>query len=145
MQEVAVIVGSHGEMAHYALKSAEMIVGAQSNVASISVRMDDTLESAGKQFEKAIENVDASSGIVILVDLFGGTPSNVAGKTLLERSDVLLISGLNLPMLIELLLNRHKTLAELSTMLEVAYRSGFTNMTELFKEREGQEDECSVL
>lgn len=145
MGNVAIVVASHGEFAKYALDSAQMIVGKQENCGSMSVTMDLTLDEAKKNMAKTIDELDCSNGLVILVDIFGGTPSNVSGNFLLENDNILVISGLNLPMLIELLLNRDKPLDQIALQLEEAYKQGFTNINKLFEERGEEDDECQIL
>lgn len=144
MSQVAFIVASHGQFAKYALDSAEMVVGKQENCGVLTVSMDLTLEDAVKQMDEEFNRLDRSAGTVILVDILGGTPSNVSGRLALTHEDVLVISGLNLPLLIDLLMNRERSLEEIAESLEETYHSGFSNVTKLFKERK-DEDECEVL
>lgn len=144
MEQVAVVVASHGEFAKYALDSAEMIVGKQENCGVVSVTMDVTLADAVQKMQEVMASLDKTKGTVILVDLFGGTPSNVAGTIQLTEENVLVISGLNLPMLIQLLLNRDKNIDELATSLKEAYDMGFYNVSEVFRQKE-EENECQVL
>lgn len=144
MSQVAFIVASHGELARYALESAEMVVGKQENCGVLTVSMDLTLDAANEQMEEIFSRLDRSAGTVILVDILGGTPSNVSGRLALVHDDVLVISGLNLPMLIDLLMNRERSLNEIAESLEASYHSGFSNVTKRFREREN-EDECEIL
>lgn len=144
MGKVALIVASHGQLAKYALDSAEMVVGKQENCGVLTVSMDLTLDDAIHQMEEQFAGLDRSAGTVILVDILGGTPSNVSGRLALTEENVLVLSGLNLPMLIDLLMNRERSLDEIAESLEVSYHGGFCNVTKLFKERE-EEDECEVL
>jgi len=144
MTQVAVVVASHGELAKYALKSAEMIVGAQENCGVVTVGMDDTLQDAIQGMQNELNRLDRSQGTVILVDILGGTPSNVSGRFVLTDENVLVLSGLNLPLLLDLLTNRERSLVEIATSLENSYHAGFNNVTELFKKGE-DEDECEIL
>ena len=142
--KVAFIVASHGQMAKYALDSAEMVVGKQENCGVLTVSMDMTLDDAVGQMEQEFDRLDRSAGTVILVDILGGTPSNVSGRLALTHDNILVLSGLNLPMLIDLLMNRERSLEEIADSLEESYHSGFSNITKLFKER-NEEDECEIL
>ncbi len=144
MGQVAFIVASHGQLAKYALDSAEMVVGKQENCGVLTVSMDFTLEDAIKQMEEIFNGLDRSAGTVILVDILGGTPSNVSGRLALTEENILVVSGLNLPLLVDLLMNRERSLEEIAKSLEETYHNGFTNVTELFKERK-DEDECEIL
>ncbi|MFD1449580.1 PTS sugar transporter subunit IIA domain-containing protein [Oceanobacillus sojae] len=105
MSQVAVLVASHGEFAKHALKSAEMIVGEQDNCGVVIVSMDLTLADAEKELAEELNKLDRSAGTVILVDIFGGTPSNMSGRIVLSEENVLAVSGLNLPMLLDLFSN----------------------------------------
>ncbi|MGX6978335.1 PTS sugar transporter subunit IIA [Vagococcus elongatus] len=145
MKEVAVLVASHGRFAEAALESAEMIVGKQENCGCLSVEMDVNLKEAIEEMQSILDGLETSAGTVVLVDLFGGTPSNVSGNIVLKNDKILAISGLNLPMLIQLLLNRHMSLDELAEDLEKTYLSGFTNITEVLSKEDNNEDECEVL
>lgn len=144
MNKAALIVASHGQMAKYALDSAEMVVGKQENCGVLTISMDLTLADAVKQLDEEFSRLDHRAGTVILVDILGGTPSNVCGRLALLHDNVLVLSGLNLPMLIDLLMNRERSLEEVAASLEESYHNGFSNITQLFNERK-DEDECEIL
>lgn len=144
MGKVALIVASHGQMAKYALDSAEMVIGKQENCGVLTVSMDMTLDDAIEKMEEEFNRLDRSAGTVILVDILGGTPSNVSGRLAMTHDNVLVLSGLNLPMLIDLLMNRERTLDEIAASLEESYHNAFSNVTKLVNERE-DEDECEIL
>lgn len=141
---VAVILASHGFFAKEALRSAEMIVGKQQNCAYLAVKEDMNLEQAKNQMEKLLINLDTSKGIIILCDILGGTPSNVSGAFCLKHENTLVLSGLNLPMLLDLFTNRNRNLNELAESLEKSYKMGFQNISERFRE-EDQEDGSGIL
>ncbi|GEN88442.1 PTS sugar transporter subunit IIA [Oceanobacillus sp. FSL W8-0428] len=144
MSQVAVLVASHGEFAKHALKSAEMIVGEQDNCGVVIVSMDLTLADAEKELAEELNKLDRSAGTVILVDIFGGTPSNMSGRIVLSEENVLAVSGLNLPMLLDLFSNRDRSLDEIAESLKSTYQDGFTNITEQLNKGE-DEDECEIL
>ncbi|WP_440897817.1 PTS sugar transporter subunit IIA [Amphibacillus sp. Q70] len=144
MNQVAVIVASHGEFAKCALESAEMIVGKQENYGVLTVGMDSSLADSEKEMANELSKLDRSAGTVILVDIFGGTPSNISGRIVLTEDNVLVISGLNMPMLIDLLSNRERSLTEIAQSLASTYQDGFTNITEKFNERD-DDNECEIL
>lgn len=126
--KVGLLLMSHGDFATEIIKSAELIVGKQDNYATLGVHIDDQIDDLRvKMFEK-LENVDQSAGLVVLVDIIGGSPMNLAGN-LLTRENVLVCSGLNLPMLLELSLNRDKTIDEIKVLLGEAYSTGMTMLT----------------
>ncbi|MDF7639576.1 PTS sugar transporter subunit IIA [Lactobacillus sp. ESL0791] len=142
---VAVILASHGYLAKEALRSAEMIVGQQDNCAVLSVTENLNLEQAKEEMEQKYAALDTGKGTIILVDILGGTPSNVSGTFCLEKDNVLVLSGLNLPMLLDLFTNRERSLAELAESLKKSYKIGFQNISERFQEEEEDEDGSGIL
>lgn len=142
---VAVILASHGYLAKEALRSAEMIVGKQDNCGYLAVTENLNLDQAKKQMKQIYDELDTSKGTIILCDILGGTPSNVSGTFCLEKDNVLVISGLNLPMLLDLFTNRDRTLDELAESLEKSYNMGFQNISERFQEKEHDDDGSGIL
>jgi PTS system mannose-specific IIA component len=98
---IGMILVTHGHLAEEFVKAMEHVVGRQENVATVCIGPKDDVEARRKEIAKAIKQVDTGEGVVILTDLFGGTPSNLA-ISLLEEGKVEVIAGINLPMLIRL-------------------------------------------
>jgi len=98
---IGMILVTHGRLAEEFVKAMEHVVGRQENVATVCIGPQDDVEARRKEIAKAIKQVDTGEGVVILTDLFGGTPSNLA-ISLLEEGRVEVIAGINLPMLIRL-------------------------------------------
>jgi len=98
---IGVIVVTHGQLAIELVKAAEMIVGALPQFVAVSIGWHDDVAVAREEIGRAIARVQGPSGVLILTDMFGGTPSNV-GLTFLETNRVEIITGVNLPMLIKL-------------------------------------------
>ena len=96
---VGIIVVSHGKMAEEAVKSAAMLVGESDTLASEGVYEGDTPEAFYERVSIAAAGVDDGSGVVALVDLFGGTPNNTVFRLKRERN-VRIVTGFNMPMLI---------------------------------------------
>lgn len=142
---VAVILASHGFLAKEALRSAEMIVGKQDNCAYLAVTENLNLEQAKERMNQMFDELDTSNGTIILCDILGGTPSNVSGTFCLERENTLVLSGLNLPMLLDLFTNRNRSLDELAESLEKSYKMGFQNISARFKEEEQDDDGSGIL
>ncbi|MEO6387713.1 MAG: PTS sugar transporter subunit IIA [Croceibacterium sp.] len=95
------ILVTHGRLAEEFVHAMEHVVGTQSNIATVCIGPHDDMEARRKEIAKAIKQVDSGRGTVILTDLFGGTPSNLA-ISLLQRGKTEVIAGINLPMLIRL-------------------------------------------
>ena len=95
------LIVTHGRLAIELLNAAEAIVGEVQNIAAVSIGWHDDVDIASAMVEKAIQRVDAGGGVLILTDMFGGTPTNIA-STFLDEGAIEVVTGVNLPMLIKL-------------------------------------------
>jgi PTS system mannose-specific IIA component len=113
---IGVVVVTHGQLATELLNAAEMIVGDLPQFAAVSIGWHDDVEAAKEAIAAAITRVQQPepAGVLVLTDMFGGTPSNL-GMTFLQQDRVEVITGVNLPMLIKL-----ASLRQSSNLLEVA-------------------------
>jgi PTS system mannose-specific IIA component len=98
---IGVVVVTHGQLATELLNAAEMIVGDLPGFTAVSIGWHDDVEVAREAIAQAIAKTDAGRGVLILTDMFGGTPSNL-GLTFLEPGRIDVVTGVNLPMLIKL-------------------------------------------
>ena len=98
---IGMILVTHGRLAEEFVNAMEHVVGAQVDIATVCIGPQDDMEARRKEIARAIEDVDSGNGAVILTDLFGGTPSNLA-ISLLQAGRTEVIAGINLPMLIRL-------------------------------------------
>ena len=99
---IGVVVVTHGQLATELLNAAEMIVGDLPRFAAVSIGWHDDVSDAREDIAQAIERVRGDGGgVLIVTDMFGGTPSNLA-MTFIEANQVEVITGVNLPMLIKL-------------------------------------------
>ncbi len=98
---IGVVVVTHGQLATELLNAAETIVGDLPQFAAVSIGWHDDVDDAREEIRKAIERVQSPEGVLLVTDMFGGTPANL-GVTFLEQDRVELITGVNLPMLIKL-------------------------------------------
>ena len=92
---------THGRLAEEFVHAMAHVVGTQSDVVTVCIGPHDDMEARRKEIAQAIKRVDSGQGAVILTDLFGGTPSNLA-ISLLKKGKTEVIAGINLPMLIRL-------------------------------------------
>ena len=99
---IGIIIVTHGNLALELKSAMEHILGIQKNIEIISIKPDDDLEIKKSALEESIKKVDEENGVIILTDMFGGAPSNLA-ISLLKIGKVEIISGVNLPMLIKLI------------------------------------------
>jgi PTS system mannose-specific IIA component len=98
---IGMVLVTHGRLAAEFIAALEHVVGPQTQISSICIGPDDDMERRRQDILDAIGHVDSGQGVVILTDMFGGTPSNLA-ISVMERSRVEVIAGINLPMLIKL-------------------------------------------
>jgi PTS system mannose-specific IIA component len=98
---IGMILVTHGKLAEEFVHAMEHVVGRQEAVATVSIGPNDDMERRRQEIAEAIAKVDSGDGVVILTDLFGGTPSNLA-ISLMKSGKVEVIAGINLPMLIRL-------------------------------------------
>lgn len=98
---IGMVLVSHGNLGVALRDALEHVVGPQHNIATVSVEADADIETQRKEIAERVSEVDAGDGVVVLTDMFGGTPCNLA-MSMLERDDVEVIAGVNLPMLVKL-------------------------------------------
>ena len=105
---IGVVVVTHGQLATELVNAAEMIVGDLPHFTAVSIGWHDDVNDAREDIAKAIERVRGDDGVLLLTDMFGGTPSNL-GMTFLAKDRLEVITGVNLPMLIKLAGSRQST------------------------------------
>ena len=98
---IGLVLVTHGRLAEEFRNAVEHVVGAQQNFETVAIGADDDMERRRQDIVEAVELADSGSGVVILTDMFGGTPSNLA-ISVMEPGRVEVIAGMNLPMLIKL-------------------------------------------
>ena len=98
---IGLVLVTHGRLAEEFVRAMIHVVGPQERVAPIAIGPDDDMEERRADIAAAIQAVDVGRGVIVLTDLFGGTPSNLA-ISLMERGRIEVIAGMNLPMLIRL-------------------------------------------
>ncbi len=98
---IGLILVTHGKLAEEFIHAMEHVVGRQDAVASVCIGPEDDMERRRREIADSIRKVDSGDGVLVLTDLFGGTPSNLA-ISLMKPGKVEVIAGINLPMLIRL-------------------------------------------
>ena len=98
---IGIILVTHGRLAEEFVAAMQHVVGRQDAVRTVCIGPNDDMEARRAEIASAIAEVDSGSGAIILTDLFGGTPSNLA-ISLMDKGRVEVIAGINLPMLIKL-------------------------------------------
>jgi PTS system mannose-specific IIA component len=98
---VAGVIVTHGHLAGELLAAAEMISGPISHIAAVSIGWHDDVDAARDEVQRAINRVSEGGGVLLLTDMFGGTPTNIASM-FLEEGLIEVVTGVNLPMVIKL-------------------------------------------
>ena len=98
---IGMVLVTHGRLAEEFIAATEHVVGAQQNIQAICIGPDDDMEQRRLEILEAVKTVNTGEGVVLLTDMFGGTPSNLA-ISIMEKGKVEVIAGINLPMLIKL-------------------------------------------
>ena len=98
---IGIVIITHGNLAREFRSVLEHVVGPQSQIAAIAITPDDDMEERREAILRAMKSVDTGDGLVLLTDMFGGTPSNLAISAM-NGANVEVIAGVNLPMLIKL-------------------------------------------
>lgn len=112
------VIVSHGQVANELVAAAEAVVGDLSHITPVSIGWHDDVEMAKEEISRAIAKVSSGNGVLLLTDMFGGTPTNIAAM-FLKEGEVEIVTGVNLPMVIKLAsINREMTLHELAKEVE---------------------------
>ena len=111
--EVGIIIVSHGDYGSAILRTAEFILGPVSDCSSISVDAAHEVAETVRRLEDAAQRLDKGAGVIILTDMFGGTPTNLA-LSLLGNHQVEVVTGVNMPMLLKVCSSRETPLEELA-------------------------------
>ncbi len=118
---IGLVLVTHGHLADEFIAAMEHVVGRQTHVRSICIGPDDDIERRRRDIIDAVAQVDTGAGVILLTDMFGGTPSNLA-ISVMDKANVEIIAGVNLPMLIKLASVRDKS--TLVQAVEQAQASG---------------------
>ncbi|EGY4468125.1 PTS mannose transporter subunit IID [Listeria monocytogenes] len=100
---VGIIIGTHGEAARELLKSTEMIIGKQDNVEFITFVPGENTDTLITKYKEKLDKLDTSEGVIFMVDLFGGSPYNASSQIALPEDNMDVVTGVNIPMLLETL------------------------------------------
>lgn len=131
---IGIVLVSHGYLAHEFEKALDHIVGKQDQIIPISLFPQDDMEAKRQEILEAVEKVSGNNGVVILTDMFGGTPSNLA-HSLLEGRNLEIVAGMNLPLLIKLVsVRKTKTLHEAVLLAQEAGRKYIHAASHVLKE-----------
>ncbi len=104
---IGLVIVTHGQLAESFRTAVEHVVGPQQNIATICIETQDNMEQRREDIVAAIDQVSKGKGVVVLTDMFGGTPSNLA-ISIMSQKQIEVLAGVNLPMLVKLVSVRDK-------------------------------------
>ena len=132
---IGIVLVSHGQLATELLRAAEIIVGKIENTVAVDIDPKTSIEEIHKTVEGAIRTVDAGKGVLLLTDMFGGTPSNI-GLSFLGTHKVEVLTGVNLPMMVKLPTSRMTMpLADLARHLQEYGQKNITIPGDMLRKR----------
>lgn len=132
---IGLVIVTHGALAEEFRSALEHVVGPQEQIETISIGPDDDMEQRRSDILSAIQTVNSGDGAILLTDMFGGTPSNLA-ISVMDSSKIEVIAGINLPMLIKLVSVRDE--ADISEALTLAQEAGRKYISVASQVLEGQ-------
>lgn len=131
---------SHGQVANELLAAAETVVGDATHIAAVSIGWHDDVEAAKEEISRAIKSVSEGKGVLLLTDMFGGTPTNISAM-FIKENEVEIITGVNLPMVIKLASqNRDVSLSELAKEVEEQGKKAIYRTSELLEPKKHKKD-----
>lgn len=133
MSRIGGVIVTHGKVANELLSATETVVGEMDHIAAVSIGWHDDVDAAQAEIERAIKQVSDGSGVLILTDMFGGTPTNISAM-FLKEGEVEIVTGVNLPMVIKLAsFKKEVSLAEMARVVEEQGRSSIHNTSKLLE------------
>lgn len=129
MKKIGGVIVSHGQVANELLAATETVVGALNHITAVSIGWHDDVEMAKDEISRAIKKVSDGNGVLLLTDMFGGTPTNISAM-FIKENEIEIVTGVNLPMVIKLASqNTEMTLSEMAKLVEeqgkqAIYRTG---------------------
>ncbi len=135
---IGIVLVTHGRLAAEFLSALEHVVGPQDQVAAVCIGPEDDMEKRRREIIERVDEVDEGDGVVLLTDMFGGTPSNLA-ISVMERLNLEVIAGVNLPMLIKLAsVRRDAALADAVAQAQEAGRKYINVASQLLAQEGGR-------
>ncbi|MCX7699141.1 MAG: PTS sugar transporter subunit IIA [Candidatus Goldbacteria bacterium] len=130
-----IIIISHYTLAESLKKTIELIIGERENVSALTLSKNEKVESFSERLKKEAEKLNKGFGVIIFADMFGGTPSNVALSLFANNDDIKIITGFNLPIVIEAIMHSSKKSNELFKILMERKDKTIVDAKAIFKKR----------
>lgn len=136
----AIIIGTHGKFSQEILRSSEMIFGKQENVSAVTFEPGEGPDDLVVKYKKELENLDSKDGVLFMVDLFGGSPFNAASRIAAENENMDIVTGINLPMLLEVYGARSfSSIEELVNVAKQSACEGIKSLNEILQQQDDEE------
>ena len=132
---IGILVVTHGKLATELVNAAKMIVGELDSIEAISIGWNDDVNEARDRIQAAIRKIDFGHGVLILTDMFGGTPTNIS-LTFLEKGRTEIITGVNLPMIIKVAGSKEEDLAKVAHMVRAQGQKSIYVASEVLAKKE---------
>jgi PTS system mannose-specific IIA component len=141
---IGIVLAAHGPLPQALLDSCDMVLGSLPQVSTVSLMPGDSLEGLVDRLRDAAQSVDSGQGVLILLDMFGGTPANATTLLSQQRDDLRAVTGASLPMLLETFLSRQST-DDLAALTATAVRAGKDSVVDVVEAfREFRRDQSHV-
>ena len=128
---VNLLVITHGEFADGLVDAMQLIIGPQEGIQTLALKETDAIDLLGERVQAAVQELDQGEGVLILVDLLGASPFNISARLSMENKNVDVVTGVNLPMLLETAMQRQEmSLREVAGVAKEAGTSGIVVVSE---------------
>ena len=139
-KKIGGVLVSHGQVANELLAAAETVVGELQHITAVSIGWHDDVELAKSEVSRAIKKVSQGKGVLLLTDMFGGTPTNISAM-FIEENDIEIVTGVNLPMVIKLATqNKDFSLSEMAKEVESQGKQAIYRASELLMPQKFKKD-----
>ena len=144
---INLIIATHGEMSKYTLELSKMVLGEFDNLSSVTFLPGEGPDDLVRKYEETLASFNNEYGTLFLVDIFGGSPYNAASRLVVENENMDIITGVNVPMLLELLDARDNIDAakELAEVAKESGKSGIQSFSEIFQSMSEKNQELDDL
>lgn len=140
MHKVGGVIVSHGQLANELLAAAETVIGDLQNVAAVSIGWHDDVEAARAEILRAINSVSQGAGVLLMTDMFGGTPTNISAM-FLDEGAVEIVTGVNLPMVVKFATHaKDGSLSEIAKEVEEQGKQSIYRTASLFTPAKAKKD-----
>lgn len=140
VHQVGIVIATHADYGSALLRAAELIAGPVQDCTCIQVDSTSSVEATVARLQEAVDRLSSDLGVLVLTDMFGGTPTNLSLSLLKSRKDVEVLTGINLPMLLRVLSNRNLSVSELAELALAAGCEGILAAGKILAGKSGKSE-----